>query len=267
VELVGVYRAGGFLIALDDVGAGHSNLNRIVLAKPDIVKIDRSVIMNIEQDYYKQEVLRSITELGQKIGAITIAEGVEEEQEVITCVECGVDWFQGYYFSKAIDSSFVKQLSFQEKCQFISESFQEKAIAKMLSLSSLIKKRKQTFQKLVDLVIEHYSQDPQSAIISFLENTVDFECVYLINQEGKQITDTIFHTKSNFRNQDMFSPMGKGDFHISKLFYNYAWHNKEKIYVSVKYISLATGNYCQTLSKSVSLSKDCEIIVCADFNM
>ena len=57
LELVNLYRHYGFVIALDDVGAGYSNLNRIVLARPDIIKIDRSVICEVQFNFYKQEII------------------------------------------------------------------------------------------------------------------------------------------------------------------------------------------------------------------
>lgn len=75
-HLISVYRNAGFTpIALDDVGAGHFPAWTYCRPYPDIVKIDRSVIMQIHQNYYKQEVLHSIAALCQKIGAVTIAEG------------------------------------------------------------------------------------------------------------------------------------------------------------------------------------------------
>lgn len=126
LELVNLYRHYGFVIALDDVGAGYSNLNRIVLARPDIIKIDRSVICEVQFNFYKQEVIKAISDLGQKIGSITIAEGVETEQEVVTCVECGVDWFQGYFFSPAIPSDAVNTLSFKEQCSRIPSYIRKK---------------------------------------------------------------------------------------------------------------------------------------------
>lgn len=271
LDLVHVYRNAGFLIALDDVGAGHSNLNRIVLVKPDIVKIDRSVIMDIDQSYIKQEVLRSITELGQKIGAITIAEGVEAEAEVITCVGCGVDWFQGYFFSKAMDSGLIHTLDFQEKCRMIAVKYQGKAVNEMIEHQSLVKRRKELFDDLISL-IEHaaYSENlmqEEEFILDFLYDARDLECVYILDKEGTQITDTLFHPDSKFRNQEMFTPMKQGDSHISKPFYIYALHNPKKTYVSVKYISLATGNYCQTISRFLSLPNQRELVLCADFIM
>ena len=69
-EFVMTYKKMGFLIALDDVGAGYSNLNRIPMAKPDVIKIDMSLIRNINHDYYKQEVFKSLRTLSKKIGGI-----------------------------------------------------------------------------------------------------------------------------------------------------------------------------------------------------
>jgi len=265
VELVDICKAAGFAIALDDVGAAHSNLNRIVLAKPDIIKLDRSVVSNIDKDYYKQEVLRSITDLGQKIGAITIAEGVEEENEAVACVNCGVDWFQGYYFSKAIAADNICQQNFYESCKTISHRYHKKSMEDMKALLSLVNRREKVFNKLLFYIIENGLESIEDGISYFLKCTDQIECVYLLDKQGKQITNTIFCENSKFKNQEMFSPMHKGDFHISKPFYNYALQKREKLYVSVQYISQATGNFCQTLSKCVIISEEIACILCIDF--
>lgn len=267
VDLVNVYREAGFLIALDDVGAGYSNLHRIVLAKPDIIKVDRSVIHQIDKNYYKQEVLRAITELGQKIGAITIAEGVEEEHEVHSCVSCGVDWFQGYYFSKAVDPKIVANKTFVNECKNISHLYQKYIMTEMTHLSTIVKERKKAFNTLLKCITNDRFPIIEDCINTYLETTNDVECIYLIDKNGIQATDTLFHLNTKFKNQEMFSPMKKGDVHISKPYYNYALLKKHKIYVSSQYISLATGNFCQTLSKCITLPLDKEVIVCVDFVM
>lgn len=265
VELVNICKKAGFAIALYDVGAGHSNLNRIVLAKPDIIKVDRSVISHIDEDYYKQEVLKAITDLGQKIGAVTIAEGVEEKSEAVACVNCGVDWFQGYYFSKAIEASIIKQKSFSENCRTISNHYHKKSMEEMNALLLLVNKREKLFNKLLNCIARNGLLSIEEKISSFLKNTDQIECVYLIDKQGMQITDTIFYENSRFKNREMFSPMHKGDFHISKPFYNYALQKSDKLYVSVQYISQATGNFCQTLSKCVIISDKIVCILCVDF--
>lgn len=267
LELVNLYRHYGFVIALDDVGAGYSNLNRIVLARPDIIKIDRSVISEVQYNFYKQEVIKAISDLGQKIGAITIAEGVETEPEVVTCVECGVDWFQGYYFSPAIASDKVIELDFREKCSKISESYQKKFISEMSRYTNMIAVRKKLFERLESFSLKITFDKTHDALLDFLCNNSELECIYLIDQFGIQITETLFQPESYFRNRTMFSPMKKGDNHVSKPFFNYAVHHPDKIYISDKYISLATGNYCQTFSRMLSPEGYDPFILCADFKM
>ncbi|HTC19532.1 MAG TPA: EAL domain-containing protein, partial [bacterium] len=99
-RFVQLYRDYGFLIALDDVGAGHSNLNRIPLIKPDILKIDRFLIQDIQDDFYKQEVLKSLVRMARHLGTLIIAEGVETEEEAVCLLDMDVDMIQGYYFSR-----------------------------------------------------------------------------------------------------------------------------------------------------------------------
>lgn len=90
------YKEYGFLIALDDVGTGHSNLDRISLVKPDILKIDRSIIDNIDQRYHNQEVFKSLVNLSKRIGTMVVTEGVERKEEAILAFELGADMLQGY---------------------------------------------------------------------------------------------------------------------------------------------------------------------------
>ncbi len=73
---------------------------RITLIKPNILKIDRSLIQNIDKEYYKQEIVKSLINLIKKFGGLSLAEGVEREEEIIKSLELGADIFQGFYFSK-----------------------------------------------------------------------------------------------------------------------------------------------------------------------
>ena len=78
--LADALREHGFLVVLDDVGAGHSNLDRIPLFRPDVIKVDRSLISGVGDDFYKQETLKSLVSLSRRIGALVVAEGIETER-------------------------------------------------------------------------------------------------------------------------------------------------------------------------------------------
>lgn len=99
VRFVDRHREAGFLIALDDVGAGHSNLNRIPLIRPDVIKVDRYLVEGLDQDLHKQEVFKSLLSMARHLGTVIVAEGAENEAEVTALLALGVDMIQGYYFS------------------------------------------------------------------------------------------------------------------------------------------------------------------------
>ena len=84
---------------IDDFGCEHSNIDRLIQIHPDVIKVDRSIIANIESDPYRQSILKSINSLAQMTGALCLAEGVETIEEIQTCHLLGVDLFQGYAFA------------------------------------------------------------------------------------------------------------------------------------------------------------------------
>jgi predicted signal transduction protein with EAL and GGDEF domain len=87
-------------VALDDVGNGFSNMDRILLVRPDINKIRHITHPDIEHDYGKQGIFQSLINMANIIGALVIAEGVETEEEVIQILRLGGKMIQGYYFAK-----------------------------------------------------------------------------------------------------------------------------------------------------------------------
>lgn len=99
-KILEFYRAQGFGIALDDVGEGYSGLNNLIDIKPDIIKVDRNVIMNIDTDPMKQSVYKALYTLAKENGITVLAEGVETKEEFDVIEGIGVDLVQGYYFAK-----------------------------------------------------------------------------------------------------------------------------------------------------------------------
>ncbi|RXJ86534.1 EAL domain-containing protein [Arcobacter sp. CECT 8985] len=98
--ILNYYREQGFLIALDDVGEGYSSLNMIIDLKPDIIKVDRNIIDNIDKDEMKRSVYRALRILAMENDIKILAEGVETANELATVKSIGVDYAQGYFFAK-----------------------------------------------------------------------------------------------------------------------------------------------------------------------
>ncbi|MDF1877563.1 EAL domain-containing protein [Sulfurimonas sp. SAG-AH-194-L11] len=90
----------GVKIAIDDFGAGYSNYERLLDFQPDIIKIDGSLVKNIESSNFSVSIVKSIILFAREQKLTVIAEYVENEKIFHILKELGVDYFQGYYFGK-----------------------------------------------------------------------------------------------------------------------------------------------------------------------
>ena len=92
----------GFIIEMDDFGTGYSSLNMVSSLPLDALKIDMSFIRNLLSSHKDKMMVQIILEIAKLLSAKTIAEGVENLEQVNTLKEMGVDIIQGYYFSKPL---------------------------------------------------------------------------------------------------------------------------------------------------------------------
>lgn len=93
-------RERGAKLAIDDAGAGFSSLRHIVELRPDIIKIDRSLVQGIDADVARRSVLTTFVLLALDLGSTVIAEGVETKAELATVAALGVDAVQGYLLAR-----------------------------------------------------------------------------------------------------------------------------------------------------------------------
>ena len=95
-----VKELGDVKIAIDDFGSGYSNFERLLDYNPDILKIDGSLIKNIEHDRFSRNIVETIVTFAKKQNIKTIAEFVENESIYNILNDIGVDYSQGYFFGK-----------------------------------------------------------------------------------------------------------------------------------------------------------------------
>ncbi|SHH25450.1 diguanylate cyclase (GGDEF) domain-containing protein [Thermosyntropha lipolytica DSM 11003] len=94
------YRDSGFLIAIDDTGAGYSSLQAIAETKPEFMKVDMSLIRGIDKDPTKKALLETLVNFSCKIGTQIICEGIETLEEFKTLASMGCDYGQGYFIAQ-----------------------------------------------------------------------------------------------------------------------------------------------------------------------
>ncbi len=92
----------GMKFSLDDYGTGNSNLNSILELPLDMIKLDKSMIDTVMMDERGFMVVDSSVSMVKKLGMKVVAEGVEKKEQVDVLSRMGVDYLQGYYFSKPI---------------------------------------------------------------------------------------------------------------------------------------------------------------------
>ncbi len=93
-------RAQGYRIALDDLGAGYSGLTSLAQLEPEIVKVDMSLVRDIDRHPKKQKLVATIAALCRDLRTELVVEGVETAAERDTLLTLGCDLFQGYLFAK-----------------------------------------------------------------------------------------------------------------------------------------------------------------------
>lgn len=99
-EAVEAYRHRGYRVAIDDFGCEHSNFDRLWRLTPDIVKLDRSLIVQGTTNQRARKILPKLIEIIHELGAQVVCEGIENEDQHALAIDAGTDLLQGYYYAQ-----------------------------------------------------------------------------------------------------------------------------------------------------------------------
>jgi EAL domain-containing protein (putative c-di-GMP-specific phosphodiesterase class I) len=100
VEALQNFKQLGFSIAVDDIGAGYSGLEKIAHLNPRYLKFDMQLVRDIDRSHVKREMARALKTFADKMDALIIAEGIEREGEQTACVDLGIEYAQGYLLAR-----------------------------------------------------------------------------------------------------------------------------------------------------------------------
>jgi EAL domain-containing protein (putative c-di-GMP-specific phosphodiesterase class I) len=87
-------------LVVDDFGAGHSNLKRVLDLEPEVVKLDRELVRELHKNRRQQILVRSVVQLCKELGASVVAEGIETLEELLAVRDAGCDYAQGYLLAR-----------------------------------------------------------------------------------------------------------------------------------------------------------------------
>jgi len=252
------YKERGFLIALDDFGAGNANFDRISTVRPHIVKVDRSIVFNVHQNFIHKEILKSIANMCFNIGALVLAEGVEAEEEILRSLKLDIDLFQGFWFARPSGSVYDKPL-LDEKIAYIGSKHTQNVKASMQHKELLIESAKAYTHTIIEAIKTTHKTD----LFDFLREFEIIEAIYCIDANtGIQEGDTFISADTN----EFFQPARHGDNHALKEYFYITKESKRGNYLSQKYISRASGRMCRTFAQKFSLAGH-EKILCLDLKV
>jgi len=97
---VAMLRKLGYRIAVDDLGAGYAALGALATLEPEVVKLDMSLVRDLDRQPTKRRVVSAIATMCRELGSHVVAEGVETTAERDACISAGIDLLQGYLYAR-----------------------------------------------------------------------------------------------------------------------------------------------------------------------
>lgn len=254
-RLIFILRELGCLIALDDFGAGHSNIDRIWKAQPDIVKLDRQVLLEATKSMRSQSILRNLTQLIQQAGSISLLEGIETESQALLAMDAGVDLVQGFYFARP--DALLSTVEKGQKCiQHTTESYPA-YVAEKQFVKQIQKKGYETLFESFSLLNDFNGLEAEMKKLSSLSFVKRF---FILDEFGYQISE---EDESSVKTMDILKK-GKGLCWKNRPYFTSAMQNTHEVCVSEPYRSLIDMQLCLTVSKTVEFDSGQCFVACFD---
>lgn len=257
-NLIKKLRSLGCLIALDDFGAGHSNVDRIWKAQPDIVKLDRQVLLEATKNLRSESILRNLTHLIKQSGSIPLLEGIETKEQAMLAMDAGVDLVQGFYFATP-----QREMAGAEKgemllCQ-ITDSYPEYRAERQFIVNIQKKGYETLFECLTGLDSAHDLETEMIAVssLSFVKR------FFILDMHGYQISEEHPELRGDESEQAILKK-GKGLCWKNRRYFIKAVSKPNDIYVSRPYRSLIDVELCVTVSKVIQLNDGQQLVACYD---
>ncbi|MFJ4143222.1 EAL domain-containing protein [Pseudomonas sp. NPDC089734] len=185
-DVVKRYREAGARIAIDDFGAGYSQLDRVLALQPDILKLDMRLFQAAARGGPSSDVVKALALMAEKTGCWIIAEGVETEAELDFALECGSRYVQGYLFARG-EPDFFAADAFVRQFAGLRDRYVLQKVAERARLMTL---RKQLVQLMH--LLQHWAE--KKLPVSELPQLQDYPWLlrfYQCDRHGTQLTPNL----------------------------------------------------------------------------
>ena len=185
-DVVARYRQAGARIAIDDFGAGYSQLDRVLALQPDILKLDMRLFQAAALGGPSSDVVKALAQMAEKTGCWIIAEGVETEAQLNFALECGSRYVQGFLFARAQVDFFATD-AFVERFAQLRQRYVQK---KLVERGRLMVMRQQLSELMAILQDWAQARAPLSALPQ-LDAFPWLLRFYQCDRQGTQLTPNL----------------------------------------------------------------------------
>jgi EAL domain-containing protein (putative c-di-GMP-specific phosphodiesterase class I) len=257
------FREQGFLIALDDFGAGDSNLERIWQLDPDFVKIDRMMLSHAAHRTQAAAILPGFVALMHEAGKLVVIEGVETEHDAQLAFAADADFVQGFHFGRpsagAADSDYAQARigELAEHHRSENEARERRTAAR---LAPYMRALARAGERLA-------AGEPLDEVCwNFLSLDHAARC-FLLDKEGRQAGRNIVLRADRPRNQERFMPVAdaQGANWMRRPYFRAAIETPERVHATKPYLSINEALPCVTLSLAIPV-RDQLCVLCGDID-
>lgn len=264
LEAVQLFRRHGFLIAIDNFGAGHSNIDRVWKVQPDIVKLDRSMVLQATQQPYVARVLPGLVALLHESGRLVLVEGIASEQEALIAIEANVDFVQGHYFARPSVSAVDPAAAYRCFDQLIDHY--------RLRTEERERDEKRELAPYVAAVALAASQlaaqaPVEDACAAFLRLPDAARC-FILDERGRQTSDNLLPLRPLRPRARRFMPLlsSEGARWDRRPYFRRAVAESGEVQATRPYLSINEAHLCVTLSVAYRCADGAMRVLCADID-
>jgi EAL domain-containing protein (putative c-di-GMP-specific phosphodiesterase class I) len=257
------FREQGFLIALDDFGAGDSNLERIWQLDPDIVKIDRMMLSHAAHRTQAATVLPGVVSLLHEAGKLVLIEGIETEHEAQLAFACDADFVQGFYFGRPCvapaDSAYaaarIGELAVHHRLE--NESRERRNAARLAPYT-------RAFVRAGERLAA--GEPLEEVCWNFLSLDRAARC-FLLDAQGRQAGRNVVSRADRPGNEARFTPVAdaQGANWMRRPYFRAAMEAPERVHATKPYLSINEALPCVTLSLAIRVGEQL-CVLCGDID-
>ena len=254
-------RERGFLIAIDDFGAGHSNFDRIWQLKPNIVKLDRSLLQRASGDRLARLILPRIASMLHEAGSLVLMEGVENESQAMMAMDADTDFVQGYFFARPapiLAPAPAGAVGFDT----LFDQFQRLATLEHRDYQSELAPYARALQVAAQQLVD--GEPAAAAFAGFLVQPMAERC-YLLDGTGHQVGPSILSNTSRAQTDARYAPIADslGSNFARRHYFRRAILRPGHVSITRPYLSLPTAMMCVTVSIAIGSGNGSRVL-CGD---